>query len=107
MRLNLNVIAVCCLAASIAPPAFAQSGGADTYKTKCAMCHDTDGLAASNIGKAMKIPSFKDPTVMESTDAQLFATVKNGKGNNMKPYAGKLTDDQIKTVVAYLRTLQK
>jgi mono/diheme cytochrome c family protein len=102
-----NNVAVFYLAAAIAIPAFAQSG-ADAYKTqKCAMCHGVDGLAASNVGKAMKIPSFKDPTVIKSTDAQIFAIIKNGKGNNMKPYAGKLTDEQIKSVVAYIRTLQK
>jgi cytochrome c553 len=105
--LNRNNVAVFFLAAAIAIPAFAQSG-ADLYKSsKCAMCHGADGLATSNVGKAMKIPSFKDPTVVKSTDAQLFAIIKNGKGSNMKPYAGKITDDQIKSLVAYIRTLQK
>jgi mono/diheme cytochrome c family protein len=102
-----NNVAAFFLAAAIAIPAFAQSG-ADLYKSsKCAMCHGMDGLAASNVGKAMKIPSFKDPTVIKSTDAQIFAIIKTGKGNNMKPYAGKITDDQITLLVAYIRTLQK
>jgi cytochrome c6 len=100
-----NIVAVFFLAAAIAIPAFAQSGP-DTYKSKCLMCHGADGLAATSVGKAMKIPSFKDPAVVKSTDAQLFATVKNGKGK-MQPFAGKITDNQIKSVVAYIRTLQK
>jgi mono/diheme cytochrome c family protein len=101
-----NNVAVFFLAAAIVLPAFAQSGP-DTYKSKCLMCHGVDGLAATNVGKAMKVTSFKDPAVLKTSDAQMFAIIKNGKGANMKPFAGKLTDDQIKSVVAYIRTLQK
>jgi mono/diheme cytochrome c family protein len=106
VKLNLSVIAACCLAASIVTPAFAQNAGADTYKAKCLMCHGADGLGATPAGKAMKAASFKDPAIVKAPDATLIATVKNGK-NKMPPYAGKLTDDQIKSVVAYIRTLQK
>jgi mono/diheme cytochrome c family protein len=101
-----NIVAIFFLAAAIAIPAFAQSG-TDTYKSKCLMCHGVDGLAATSVGKAMKVTSFKDPAVLKTSDAQMFAIIKNGKGANMKPFAGKLTDDQIKSVVAYIRTLQK
>ena len=107
VKLNLNYVAICCLAASIVTPVFAQSGGADTFKaTKCAMCHGADGLGATPAGKAMKAASFKDPAVIKASDAQLIAIIKSGK-NKMPAYAGKLTDDQIKAVVTYLRTLQK
>jgi mono/diheme cytochrome c family protein len=94
------------LAASIAAPAFAQSAGADTYKAKCAMCHGPDGTAAVPMGKMYKIPSFKDPAVIKSSDAELSAITKDGKGK-MPAYNGKLTDAQIKEVVSYIRTLQK
>ena len=94
------------LAASIAGPAFAQAPGADTYKAKCAMCHGADGLAATPMGKNMKILSFKDPAMIKASDEQLFASTKNGK-NKMPAYAGKLTDAQIKDVISYIRTLQK
>lgn len=106
MKMTRNNVAFFFLAAAIAIPALAQSG-TDVYKSKCLMCHGVDGLAATSVGKAMKVTSFKDPAVVKSSDAQLFAIVKNGKGANMKPYAGKLSDDQIKSVVAYIRTLQK
>ena len=94
------------LAASIAGPAFAQAPGADTYKAKCAMCHGADGLAATPMAKSMKILSFKDPSMVKAPDAQLIASTTNGKGK-MPAYKGKLTDAQIKDVVAYIRTLQK
>jgi len=94
------------LVALIAGPAFAQAPGADTYKAKCAMCHGADGLAATPMGKSMKIISFKDPSMVKAPDAQLIASTTNGKGK-MPAYKGKLTDAQIKDVIAYIRTLQK
>ena len=94
------------LAASIAGPAFAQAPGADTYKAKCAICHGADGLAATPMGKSMKILSFKDAAMIKASDEQFFASTKNGK-NKMPAYAGKLTDAQIKDAVSYIRTLQK
>lgn len=106
MKSKLRYVAIACLAASIVTPAFAQNAGADTYKAKCAMCHGPSGLGDTPAGKAMKAASFKDPAIVKATDAELIAFVNNGK-NKMPAYKGKLTDDQIKSAVAYIRTLQK
>jgi mono/diheme cytochrome c family protein len=106
MKHSIRNAAFILLAASIAAPAFAQSAGADTYKSKCSMCHGPDGTAATPMGKMYKIPSFKDSDQVKATDASLIAITKDGKGK-MPAYTGKLTDDQIKDVVAYIRTLQK
>jgi mono/diheme cytochrome c family protein len=94
------------LAASIAGSAYAQSSGADLYKTKCAMCHGADGLAATPMAKSMKVLSFKDPAMIKAPDAQFIASTTNGKAK-MPAYKGKLADAQIKDVVYYIRTLQK
>ena len=106
MNHRIRTAAMTLLAASIAAPAFAQSAGADTYKAKCQMCHGPDGTAATPMGKMMKIPSFKDPDQVKASDASLIAITKDGKGK-MPAYNGKLTDDQIKEVVSFIRTLQK
>lgn len=106
MNHRIRTAALFLLAATIAAPVFAQSAGADTYKAKCAMCHGPDGTAATPMGKMMKIPSFKDPSLVSASDASLIAATKNGKGK-MPAYNGKLTDAQIKEVVSYIRTLQK
>jgi mono/diheme cytochrome c family protein len=106
MKQRILTAAMILLTASIAAPAFAQSAGADTYKAKCQMCHGPDGTAATPMGKMMKIPSFKDPSVLKDSEAQLVAITKDGKGK-MPAYNGKLTDAQIKTVVSFIRTLQK
>ena len=106
---GIRAAAILLLAASIAGPAFAQTSGADTYKTaspKCGMCHGADGLATTPAAKSMKVLSFKAPAMLKASDAQFFASTKNGKGK-MPAYNGKLTDAQIKDVVSYIRTLQK
>lgn len=107
MKSNLRFGAIVCLAASIVTPAFAQDSGPDIYKAKCAMCHGADGLGGTPAGKALKAVSFKDPAIVKAPDTELIAAVKNGKNKNMPANAGKLTDVQIKSVVAYVRTLQK
>jgi mono/diheme cytochrome c family protein len=94
------------LAASVAMPAFAAGTGEADYKAKCASCHGADGLAATPMGKMFKIASFKDPAQVKLSDAELIASTTKGKGK-MPAYAGKLTDAQIKDVVAHIRTLQK
>ena len=106
MKIRIGIALVAMMAATTATTAVAQGGGADTYKAKCAMCHGAAG--AGNAG--MKVPPFKSPEAVKATDAALFASIKNGAGTGtvkMPAYAGKLTDEQIKDVVTYIRTLQK
>ena len=87
-------------------PALAQNSGADTYKAKCQMCHAADGSGSTPAGKSMKAVPFNSPDIVKASDADLIADTTNGRGK-MPAYKGKLTDDQIKEVVAYIRTLQK
>jgi len=101
-----NVAVFCGLAAVMAMPALAQNSGADIFKVKCQMCHGPDGTANTPAGHAIKAASFKTPSIVQTPDADLIAIVKNGKGK-MPAFAGKLTDDQIKAAVAYIRVLQK
>ena len=81
--------------------AFAQSG-ADVYKTKCAMCHGPDGKKEN---PGMGVKPLTSPEIQKMSDADLIAAVSKGKGK-MPAYAGKLTDDQIKQVVAFVKTLK-
>jgi mono/diheme cytochrome c family protein len=106
MKIRTGITLAAILAATTVTTAFAQGAGADTYKAKCAMCHGATGTG--NAG--MKVPPFKSPNAIKATDAALSASIKNGTGTGaikMPAYAGKLTDAQIKDVVAYIRTLQK
>jgi cytochrome c6 len=95
-----------CVIWMAAIPAFGQDSGADIYKLKCAMCHGAQGNADTPAGKAFKAASFSDPAVVKISDADRTAVVKNGK-NKMPAFGDKLSADQIKAVLAYIRTLQK
>lgn len=106
MKSLLMRVAVFSIAAMVVTPAFAQSGGADVYKAKCLMCHGADGGGTTPAGKALKAASFKDPAIVNASDTDLIAAVTKGKGK-MPANQGKLTDAQIKAVIAYVRTLQK
>lgn len=91
--------------ASVAAPAFAQSGEA-TYKSKCAMCHGADGLATSPMAKAMSVPSVKSDVFAKLSESEMVTATENGKGK-MPAYKGKLSEAEIKEVVAYMRGLGK
>ena len=83
--------------------AFAADSAADLYKAKCAMCHGPDG---SKTNPAMGVKALNSPDVQKLSDADLTASITNGKGK-MPAYKGKLTDEQIKSLVAYVRSLKK
>jgi cytochrome c6 len=83
-----------------------RADGAGDFKAKCAMCHGADGAGSTATGKALKVRDLASPDVQSQTDAQLADIVTNGK-NKMPAYKGKLTDDQIKGLVAYVRGLAK
>src|SRR6185437_10998905 len=59
---------------------FAQSSGADTYKSKCQMCHAADGSGSTPAGKSTKAISFSSPDIVKKSDEELIAATKNGKG---------------------------
>jgi cytochrome c6 len=79
--------------------------GADTFKTKCAVCHGPDGKGNTGMGKSLKLRDLSSPDVQKQSDADLTNIVTNGK-DKMPKYDGKLTKDQIANVVKYLRTLK-
>jgi mono/diheme cytochrome c family protein len=81
---------------------------ASVYKTKCSMCHAPDGSGNVPMGKQLKVVDLGSADVQKQTDAQLADSIANGKnGGKMPAYKGKLTDDQIKGLVDYIRGLAK
>jgi mono/diheme cytochrome c family protein len=77
------------------------------FKTKCAACHAPDGSGNTPTGKALGVLDLRSDEVQKETDAQLNDSITNGKGKKMPAYKGKLTDDQIKGLVGYIRDLAK
>jgi mono/diheme cytochrome c family protein len=84
----------------------AQDAAEKNYKEKCVMCHAADGSASSPAGKASKARDFCAPEVAKQTDAEFADVIVKGR-NKMPAYDKKLTDEQIKQLVAYIRSACK
>ncbi|HEU5400824.1 MAG TPA: cytochrome c [Terriglobales bacterium] len=97
---NLFLLAVV-LGLLIPTVAFADSG-ADTFKAKCAMCHGPDGKKEN---PAMGTKALTGPDIQKMSVAEFVAVITNGKGK-MPAYKGKLTDEQIKAVAEFVKTLK-
>ncbi len=91
------------LAAAI--PAVAADDAAALYKSKCQVCHGADGKGTA-AGQKMGAKDFQSPEVAKQSDAELAKATKEGKGK-MPKYDGKLTKEQIDSVVQFIRTLKK
>ena len=81
--------------------------GASLFKSKCAACHAPDGSGSGAMGKQLGVTDLRADAVQKQTDAQLTDSITNGKGTKMPAYKGKITDDQIKGLVGYIRELAK
>jgi len=70
----------------------------------CASCHGKDGSGATTMGKKLGV---KDYTKEQSfSDAEAATVIKDGKAK-MKGFKDKLSDADIKALVAYVRGLKK
>jgi mono/diheme cytochrome c family protein len=82
------------------------------WAANCAQCHGKNGAADTKMGKQLNAKDLTDAKVQASfTDAKATQSIKEGVKENgkttMKAFGGKLTDDEIKALVAYVRTLKK
>jgi len=85
--------------------AHAQNAADALYKSKCAACHGADGTGSAT-GKKMGADDFTTAEVQRMSDAELSTIITNGK-NKMPAYGKSLKADDIKGLVAYIRTLKK
>ena len=86
-------------------PANADNTAEPTYKAKCAMCHGPDGKGETAAGKTMKVKDFSSEEVQKISDADLTDAISKGKGK--MPAYKTLTADQVKGLVAYIRSFAK
>ena len=71
---------------------------------KCTGCHGADGKGNPNM---KDVPNFTDAAWQKKeTDAELIKTIKNGH-KPMPAYKDKLNDDEIRALVAYVRSFAK
>lgn len=73
------------------------------------MCHGPMGRGKTDLGKDTtgSVPDLTDPTTMSRlSDSELYSIIMNGKGK-MPGEKGRLNDDGVKGMVAYVRNLAK
>lgn len=79
---------------------------AATFTAKCVKCHGADGRGAEKY-KKKGVKDFTDAKWQKSrTDAQLIASINNGKGDVMPGWKAKLSAEEIKALVAHVRAFK-
>jgi cytochrome c oxidase cbb3-type subunit 3 len=109
MKLGLKIGSTILLAAALltaltvtsARPA--PDSAEDLFKSKCSMCHGPEGKGFS----AIKTPDFTDPKWQASKkDAELKSAIKDGKKDTMmKGFGDKLSEEEIGSLVKFIRSL--
>jgi cytochrome c553 len=82
------------------------------FEKNCASCHGKDAKGQTTMGKKNGVKDYSVLATWEGvTDEKAFKAVKEGLEKDgkslMKPFAEKLTDDDIKAVNAYMKSLAK
>jgi mono/diheme cytochrome c family protein len=107
-----SISRIICIATVVVAPLLlctrtrADDKSAATYKAKCVTCHGADGKGDTPVGKSTKVRSFADPEVCKASDDDLAGVIEKGKGK-MPGYGKSLKPDEIKDMVAYIRSLAK
>jgi len=84
----------------------AASQGEQLYNQNCTLCHGVAG-GSGEIGPAILNSNMSAPLRGELNDFQIVEAVRNGvPGTVMSAWAGKLSDDDILKVGAYLHSLR-
>ena len=84
----------------------------ENWDANCAKCHGADGKGDTKMGAKLGCKDLTDAKVQgEIKDDAAFKALKEGKKSDdgktlMKPFEA-LSDDELKALVAYVRTLKK
>ncbi|MGA3007725.1 MAG: cytochrome c [Opitutaceae bacterium] len=109
MKIQTHVLLI---ALSFVLPSFALADAKDLWTQNCARCHGTDGAGQTKIGKKLGLPDYTDAAVQAKLkDADMLKAVLQGvtvDGKQKMPaYQGKLSADDAKALVAYVRSFKK
>ena len=107
-RILTVIVAIIAVSALSAMAADAKA----TYEKDCAKCHGPDGKGDTKMGKKYGAKDYTDAKVQEELkDEAAIKAIKEGYKDKdgkvvMKPAEG-LSDDEVKALVAYMRTFKK
>ena len=109
----MKTIIVLTITLLITTPLSLRAADAKTnWANNCAQCHGASGKGDTKMGKMLSAMDLTDPKKQSSfTDAQATTAIRDGIKQNgkttMKAFGGKLSDAEIKALVAYVRSLKK
>jgi cytochrome c6 len=109
--ITIMTLAAAALVAVAAPARAADA--AENWAKHCASCHGKDGKGQTKAGKMVDTKDLTDAAYQASfTDEGAIKSIKEGMKDKagkdrMKPYAGKLTDEEIKALMPYVRAFKK
>lgn len=77
------------------------------FKQRCVKCHGPNGTGNTTDGQIVGATNLTDPEWQQRVDdKRLFTSIKHGRGQ-MPAFGEKLTEEQITSLVSYVRTLGK
>jgi mono/diheme cytochrome c family protein len=84
----------------------------ENWEKHCLKCHGADGKGQTKMGRQSGAKDYTDPKVQaDLKDDNALKIIKEGiveKGKKkMDPYKEKLSDDEIKALIAYIRAFKK
>src|SRR5271157_446620 len=97
---------------SLQPPLPPQSAPAapemrdvrELFRQHCTKCHGADGTGSQVRSCYPEIPDFTNaPWQARRADARLMASILDGKGSEMPPQRGRISEEQARGLVAHVR----
>ena len=89
------------------PVSASARSAAELYSKNCATCHGKDGRAKTFKGKLKHTRDLTDPEWQDkASDERIFNSIMNGKGK-MPAFGKKLSEQEINTLVTFVRALRK
>ena len=84
----------------------------ENWNKDCMQCHGKSGAADTKMGQKLNAKDLTDPKVQASfTDAEAAKAIKEGIKEDgktkMKAFGDQLSEDEVKALVAHVRTLKK
>lgn len=84
------------------------TGGREMYTYYCSKCHGISGLGDGPSVGSLRSQSGMNLTILGSkTDEEILDTIAAGKGTDMPPWELRLSPEQRKEILAYVRQLKK
>ena len=111
MKTPIKIIVVASVLAGAVGWTAAAGDVQQNWDKDCAMCHGKDGKGQTTIGRKLQIKDFTDPKAQASfTDDQAIKAIKEGITQDgqlkMKAFGDKLSDDEIKALIAHVRSFK-